>query len=1215
MSVGAVMAGAAFVKLMMDDSSLQQGLNRAQKSIGKFSEAINVTLARLNLASIEMAAVFTAINMPMVGAIKAFGAFDDRMRQVQAVTGATGKSFAQLTEQAKKLGRETSFTAAQVSEGMLALGRMGLNPKEIEAAIQPMMNLARVTGTELGQAAEIAANNMRVFGLEASQMSHIADILSVTANSSAQTLVDLGESLKMAGPHAKRAGADLTETAAALGILANMGIRGSLAGTALGKSYKRLADPKVMAYLKQYKVETLNADGSMRKMRDTLVDIAKAMKTMTNAEQITFAEEVFDARGSLGGGTLSVNTEGIDLLMEKLKNSEGAAQRAADVMENGIGGTLRRLASAAEGVSLAFGEMLAVSFMPLINMASNLCEVLRGIIKENAGVIGVISRILYLGLGLGAVVKVLFVIGSALKSMLSPLLLTIKYFDRMVSGAVAAEAAKKAAESAAATATENAEKLKALAKTRSDAVRTASDDRRHFMELKNAADEARAVTVAEAQKVAAAKARVAQEAAINSAKRKAYIASNGGSSKGYTQTAEFAAAKADLKAQEAAMAASVKTTKEAAAASAAAKTATLQSAAAAKTASVAYATEAAVQSAANKKSLARAALLGKLSTAELFCAACSFKRAKVILATSMAEMVAAKKGAGASALKTAWYYAEAAGAKMAAGATVALGAALTWVCAHPVMAAIAVVAAAIIGIASAANAANKELERTAEKAKEAAAAMTEQREKGDENRQKAQVDMIRLQQLEEISKRGKLSADQMAEAEKLINSLDPYGSSQWASLDKTAGKLSLVTDAQKKFNDQMREAAKIQLESEIMAQENSIEKLQARLSDSTGRAFFGDTVVGNILTLGMVDSVSQHNDPIQKEIDAEHKKLMAMKKRMNAFNAGEGSAVTGKEGESTADRVEAEKQRKAASVQELADATKRLAELDEEAAKRKRSNLENEIENIRKVRDEYKKNIDLLLEEEKAKLNANMSDVNANANGTTQAKKDAYAKALEAAEGNRKKIAELEARLAAANAGFDQQTKDAEKKDAERRDKERKPYAGFLGELDADKQKRDADKQTDKQFSDAMEGKNYDAAYALMDQLFNAQQAAMQAAREKYQKMYDAATSTDSEGGADLTDSERSKLDELRTEIREGASRMESYQSKMDEAREAAADAEERDPSAKISGAWQLADLAGALNNTAADRTAAATEKSAMLQEKANRKLDNIAKNSVLSYT
>ena len=106
-----------------------------------------------------------------------------------------------------------------------------------------------------------------------------------------------------------------------------------------------------------------------------------------------------------------------------------------------------------------------------------------------------------------------------------------------------------------------------------------------------------------------------------------------------------------------------------------------------------------------------------------------------------------------------------------------------------------------------------------------------------------------------------------------------------------------------------------------------------------------------------------------------------------------------------------------------------------------------------------------------------------------------------------------------------------------------------------------------------------------------------------------------SDGGADLSESERADLDDLRKIIQEGTDRISAMREKMDSAREAAAEATERDPAGKISGAWQLADLAGALNNTAADRTAAATEKSAMLQEKANRKLDNIAKNSVLSYT
>lgn len=749
MSYGAVMAGAAFIKLTMDDAALQQGLNRAQKSIGKFQEAVNVTFTRMNIASTQLASIFTAINMPVVSAIKSFAAFDDRMRQVQAVTGATGKAFDQLTAQARKLGAETSFTASQVSEGMLALGRMGLNPKEIEAAIRPMMNLSRATGTDLGQSAEIAANNMRVFGLDASKMSHVADILSVTANSSAQTLGDLGEALKMAGPHAKRAGADLTETSASLGILANMGIRGSMAGTALGKSYKRLADPKIISYLKEYGVETLNADGSMRKMRDTLVDIAKAMKNMTNAEQITFAEEVFDARGSLGGGTLSVNTAGIDQLMEKLKNSEGAAQRMSDVMENGIGGTLRRMASAAEGVSLAFGEILAVSFLPLINIASKLCEVLRGIIKENAGVVGGISRVLYLGLGLGAVVKVFFVIGGAIKSMLSPLLLTIKYFDGIVSGTTAAAKAEAAKAAQTAAATENAEKLKALATEKSNADRTVSETRRHYIEMQNAIRSASMTVASEKQKLEAVKAAAAKETAIEAKKlsltqtrcnlemaaeekklqgltaiRNAELANNekarlayslqNGSSAGFKNTPELISAERNLSMQEKITTAktaaaqkeivdqqkiiSIKTAnyqKEIAAqekliqlkmqeqsiaqknvtAAAAGYSAARSGAGSATSAQNAFI---ASLDAANKKSIARAALLGKLSVKELFLTAVSAKRCKVILATSVAEMVAAKRGAGASALRTAAYYAEATAAKSVAIVTQSVAKGLTW---------------------------------------------------------------------------------------------------------------------------------------------------------------------------------------------------------------------------------------------------------------------------------------------------------------------------------------------------------------------------------------------------------------------------------------------------------------------------------------------------------------------------------------------------------
>ena len=107
------------------------------------------------------------------------------MRLAKAVTKATQAEFESMTQVAAKLGRETSFTAKQVADGMVALGRMGFSPKEVEDAIAPTLDLARATGTELGEAADIAANSMRIFGIEAERMSDVADVLTATANGSA----------------------------------------------------------------------------------------------------------------------------------------------------------------------------------------------------------------------------------------------------------------------------------------------------------------------------------------------------------------------------------------------------------------------------------------------------------------------------------------------------------------------------------------------------------------------------------------------------------------------------------------------------------------------------------------------------------------------------------------------------------------------------------------------------------------------------------------------------------------------------------------------------------------------------------------------------------------------------------------------------------------------------------------------------------------------
>ena len=303
-------AGAAIVNLIADDSKLKDALKNGLSSLQGFANAAASIGSKLAIAGQYMLA-------PFQEAARIFADFDSRMRTVSAVTGASGEEFGKLTEKAKQLGATTSFTAAQVAEGMASLGRMGFNPAEIDKAIKSMMDLSLATGTELSQASEIAANNMRVFNMQASDMTKIADILAFTANSSAQRLEDMGEALKTAGPVAARTGQTLEQVSAQLGILANMGIRGSMAGTALARSYKQLADPKIQKMLKDTFDIDVTENGKMRDMARVFADIGKAVSALPNASQVSILEDIFNARGSLGGGSLSINAKGIDVFLKK----------------------------------------------------------------------------------------------------------------------------------------------------------------------------------------------------------------------------------------------------------------------------------------------------------------------------------------------------------------------------------------------------------------------------------------------------------------------------------------------------------------------------------------------------------------------------------------------------------------------------------------------------------------------------------------------------------------------------------------------------------------------------------------------------------------------------------------------------------------------------------------------------------------------------------
>ena len=402
-----VRAGKAFIEISLDQTKLERGLKAAQARLKAFGASC-MTLGT------QMLGIATAAATPFAIATKTFADFDDAMRTVRAVTGSTKAEFEMLTDTAERLGRETSFTAKQVAEGMASLGRMGFKADEINQAIGDVLNLSRATGTELASAAEIAANNMRVFGMQASQVGNMADILTSAANGSAQTLTDLSEGLKMAGPQAAAAGDSFTNVAGALGVLANMGIKGSLAGTSLRNSYSQFAKVKVQDKLKSIGISTVDRNGNLRAMPDIMADIARAMNKMPTAKRLTFAEEIFDLRGSLAGLQLGGNIDQLNRFIASLKNCGGAAKDTAEEMDAGIGGAFRRIMSAAEGVMIQVGRVVAEAIAPYVERMTAMLGKLAEWVKSHKQIMVTTVKLIA---GIAAAGTVLIALGVAFKTI------------------------------------------------------------------------------------------------------------------------------------------------------------------------------------------------------------------------------------------------------------------------------------------------------------------------------------------------------------------------------------------------------------------------------------------------------------------------------------------------------------------------------------------------------------------------------------------------------------------------------------------------------------------------------------------------------------------------------------------------------------------------------------------------------------------------------
>jgi hypothetical protein len=333
--------GSLVVNIGANTKDLNKKLGRVQRNMKSMTS--NITkLGRSMSASLTLPLAAIAGK-----SLKLAVDFEASMAKVKAVSGATGAEFKSLEDTAKRLGSTTVFTASEVSGLMLEYSKLGFSAAQINEVSEATLYLAQATGSDLAGAAAVAGATLGGFGLAAKETGRVTDVMAASFSSSALDIGLFKDSMKFVAPVAKIAGVSLEETTAMLGVLANAGIKGSMAGTALRRIFGELAE----------------GSGTVT---EKLANLSKAGLTLADSK---------DEVGRSAQSALLVLANGvpdIEKFNSALLDSGGAAKAAADIMNNTTEGALKAMGSALEGAAIVIGDKLAPMLRDLADWVAGL---------------------------------------------------------------------------------------------------------------------------------------------------------------------------------------------------------------------------------------------------------------------------------------------------------------------------------------------------------------------------------------------------------------------------------------------------------------------------------------------------------------------------------------------------------------------------------------------------------------------------------------------------------------------------------------------------------------------------------------------------------------------------------------------------------------------------------------------------------------------------
>ena len=386
--------GSAVGYLDLDISGFLSGLQSAQSQANTASKNIATTIGNnLQSAGKSMTSVGSTltktVTAPVLGlgtaAAKVTSDFESAMSKVSAISGATGGDLDALNKKAQEMGAKTKFSATESAEAFTYMAMAGWKTEDMLSGIDGIMSLAAADGLDLATTSDIVTDALTAFGLSASDSGHFADVLA-KASSNANTNVSmLGESFKYAAPVAGALGYSAEDTAIALGLMANAGIKGSQGGTALRGSLTRLIKPtdEAAVLMEQYGLSMTNADGSMKSLGEVMNMLRDKLGGLTEAEQAQVAAQIF-GQEAMSGMLAIINASDSDYakLTDAIYDADGAAQQMADTMLDNLSGQLTLLKSALEGLAIQFGEILMPYIKQFVTWLQNLTQKLQELTPE-----------------------------------------------------------------------------------------------------------------------------------------------------------------------------------------------------------------------------------------------------------------------------------------------------------------------------------------------------------------------------------------------------------------------------------------------------------------------------------------------------------------------------------------------------------------------------------------------------------------------------------------------------------------------------------------------------------------------------------------------------------------------------------------------------------------------------------------------------------------